>query len=352
MAKRPLWSGVIGFGLVQIPVGMHSAEEHSDDLSMTLLDARDHNPVGYKHYNKVTGKDVPKERRIKGYEVAKNEFVVLTDADFKAANVKATETIEIHSFVDAAEVPTLHYDRPYWLSPLKKGAKPYVLLREALEKTGKVGIATVVMRGRQHLCAVYAVDDVLGLQTLRYDDEVRPADELEIDAELGKVHLKPAEVEMAAKLVEGMEGPFDISEIHDTYKDDLLAVINERKKNPEHIPEPKKAPAPIDTGIDLMALLQESVSSRLSTSKAKPKAASKTKTTAKTEVEAEETEETETTETEAATKKKKATKTANAAHPAHTSKTASTKKKASRSPRASTKPKRTRAAFAADSKTR
>lgn len=338
MAKRPLWSGVIGFGLVQIPVGLHSAEEHSDDLSMTLLDAKDHNPVGYKHYNKVTGKDVPKERRVKGYEVAKNEFVVLTDADFKAANVKATETIEIHSFVDAAEVPTLHYDRPYWLSPLKKGAKPYVLLREALEKTGKVGIATVVMRGRQHLCAVYAVDDVLGLQTLRYDDEVRPADELEIDAELDKVHLKPAEVEMAAKLVEGMQGPFDISEIHDTYKDDLMAVINERKKNPEHIPQPKKAPAPIDTGIDLMALLQESVSSRLSTSKPK---------TAKTKAKAEETE---TTTTTAA--KKAPAKTANAAHPAHTSKTASTKKKASRSPRAATKPKRTRAAASADSKTR
>lgn len=327
MAKRPLWTGVIGFGLVQIPVGMHSAEEHTDDLSMTLLDANDHNPVGYKHYNKVTGKDVPKQRRIKGYEVARNEFVVLTDADFKAANVKATETIEIHSFVDASEVPTLHYDRPYWLSPLKKGAKPYVLLREALAKTGKVGIATVVMRGRQHLCAVYAVDDVLGLQTLRYEDEVRPADELEIDAELDKVHLKPAEVEMAAKLVEGMQGPFDISELHDTYKDDLMVIINERKKNPEHIPEPKKASAPFDSGIDLMALLQESVSSRLSSSKVKTAAKQKATTT---------------------TTKKATAKTTNAAHPAHTSKTASTKKKASRSPRAGTKPKRTRAAASTD----
>jgi len=328
MAKRPLWSGVIGFGLVQIPVGMHSAEEHGDDLSMTLLDAKDHNPVGYKHYNKVTGKDVPKERRVKGYEVSKNEYVVLTDADFKAANVKATETIEIHSFVDTADVPTLHYDRPYWLSPLKKGAKPYVLLREALEKTGKVGIATVVMRGRQHLCAVYAVNDVLALQTLRYEDEVRSADGLDIEADLDKVHLKPAEVEMAAKLVEGMEGPFDISDIHDSYKDDLLAVIEQRKKNPEHIPEPKKAPPPVDTSIDLMALLQESVSSRLSS--AKPKMAAKSKATT--------------------TEKKATTKTKNAAHPAHTAKTASTKKKASRSPRAAgTKPKRTRAATAATS---
>lgn len=269
MAKRPLWNGVIGFGLVQIPVGMHSAEEHGEDLSMTLLDANDHSPVGYKHYNKVTGEDVPKERRIKGYEVAKDEYVILSDADFKAANVKATETIEIHSFVDADDIPSLRFDRPYWLSPQKKGAKPYVLLRQALQMTGKVAVATVVMRARQYLCAVFPVGDVLALQTLRYDDEVRPVDDLEIEDELDKVHLKPAEIEMAAKLVEGMEGPFDTSALRDTYKDDLMAIIEERKKNPEHIPEPQKAPEPLDSTIDLMALLQESVSSRVSAAKAK-----------------------------------------------------------------------------------
>lgn len=318
MAKRPLWSGVIGFGLVQIPVGMHSAEEHGDDLAMTLLDKKDHSPVGYKHYNKVTGEEVPKERRVKGYEVSKDKYVVLSDKDFKAANVKATETIDIQSFVDADDVPAIHYDRPYYLSPLKKGAKPYVLLRDALAKTGKVGIATFVMRGRQHLCAVYAVDDVLALQTLRYEDEVRPADELEIDAELKKVHAKPAEVEMAAKLVEGMEGPFDIGEIHDSYKDDLMAVIDARKKDPEYIPEVKKPAATVDAGIDLMALLQESVSSRL---KSSSKSASSKASTGAT--------------------KKTATKKANTAHPAHSAKTASTKKKATRSA-ASGKPKRTR----------
>ncbi len=280
MAKRPLWNGVIGFGLVQIPVGMHSAEEHGEDLSMTLLDAEDHNPVGYKHYNKVTGEEVPKERRIKGYEVAKDEYVVLTDADFKAANVKATETIEIHFFVDAEDIPSLRYDRPYWLSPQKKGAKPYVLLRQALQMTGKVAIATVVMRARQYLCAVFPVGDVLALQTLRYDDEVKPASELELEEEIDKIHLKPAEIEMAAKLVEGMEAAFDTSAIRDTYKDDLMAIIEERKKNPEHIPEPRKAEAPVDATIDLMALLQESVSQRVSSSSAgssKKKAAGKSR---------------------------------------------------------------------------
>ncbi len=266
MAKRPLWNGVIGFGLVQIPVGMHSAEEHGEDLSMTMLDADDHAPVGYKHYNKVTGVEVPKERRIKGYEVAKDEYVVLTDADFKAANVKATETIEIHFFVDADEIPSLRLDRPYFLSPQKKGAKPYLLFRQALQMTGKVAVATVVMRARQSLCAVFPVGDALALQTLRYDDEVRGVDDLELETELGKITLKPAEIEMAVKLVEGMEAPFDTSGIRDTYKDDLLAIIDDRTKNPEHIPTPRKLAEPIDASIDLIALLQESVSQRLSSS--------------------------------------------------------------------------------------
>jgi DNA end-binding protein Ku len=257
-----LWSGVISFGLVQIPVGLHSAESHSDDLALNLLDVKDHAPVGYQHINKVTGEPVPKERRVKGYEVAKNQYVILTDADFKAANVKATETVDIQAFVDAEEIPSLRYERPYWLSPQKKGAKPYVLLRQALQMTGKVAVATIVMRQRQHLCAVFPSGDALALQMLRYDDEVRGADDVGIDEELKGVHLKPAEIEMATRLVEGMQGPFDTREFKDTYKDDLMAMIEARKTDPYYVPEaPKKQKAAEDTS-DLMALLEQSVQSR------------------------------------------------------------------------------------------
>ena len=274
---RPLWSGNISFGLVQIPVGILSAERHSDDLSMTLLDVRDHAPVGYKHVNKATGEEVPKELRVKGYEVDKNQYVILTDADFKAANVKATETIEIHSFVDAEEIPSLRFERPYWLSPQRKGQKPYVLLRQALQMTGKVAVATVVMRARQYLCVVFPVGDALALQTLRYDDELLAPDDVDLPKQLEGVSVKPAEIEMAAKLVEGMAGPFDTADFKDTYQDDLRAIIEERRAHPERAPEiPPHAEKPADDVLDLMSLLQRSVEERVgepsSSSSSKPAA--------------------------------------------------------------------------------
>lgn len=260
--SRAQWSGVISFGLVQIPVGLHSAESHAEELSLTLLDADDNAPVGYQHINKITGEPVPKERRVKGYEVAKNQYVVLNDADFKAANVKATETIDIHVFVDAAEIPSLRFERPYWLAPQNKGAKPYVLLRQALQMTGKVAVATIVMRARQHLCCVFPFGDALALQLLRYDDEVKGSADAGVDDEVKGVHVKPAEIEMATKLVEGMEGPFDTSEFHDSYVDDLKALIEARSKDPLYVPEAPKKEEPAEDSSDLMSLLERSVKAR------------------------------------------------------------------------------------------
>ncbi|MDP2340935.1 MAG: Ku protein [Deltaproteobacteria bacterium] len=261
---RALWSGNISFGLVQIPVGVHSAEAHEDDLPMTLLDVRDHAPVGYKHVNKISGEEVPKELRVKGFEVAKNKFVVLTDADFRAANVKATETIEIQRFVDVGDIPSLRFERPYWLSPQRKGQKPYVLLREALEKTGKVAVATIVMRQRQNLCVVFPVGDVLAMQLLRYDNETVDAKDIGIPDQLEGVVVKPAEIEMATQLVQGMTGPFDTSEFHDTYQDDLRAIIDQRRAHPDSVPEvPKKKHAGTAEVTDLMSLLQRSVQERV-----------------------------------------------------------------------------------------
>ncbi len=254
---RPLWQGSISFGLVQIPVGLVRAEDGGEELSFTLLDDKDHSPVGYRHVNKNTGEEVPKERRIKGYEVDKGKYVILTDDDFKRANVKATETIDILSFVDPGEIPVTRFERPYWITPLPRGAKACELLTEALTKTGKVGIATLVLRNRQHLCAVVPHEGSLVLELLRFDDEIgeKPA--------VSHPKIQAAELDMAVKLVEGMHVPFAELKVKDTYHDDLMKLIEERSAHPEKIPAP--APSKRDDGgevVDIMSLLKKSVAER------------------------------------------------------------------------------------------
>ncbi|HEV8548647.1 MAG TPA: Ku protein, partial [Polyangiaceae bacterium] len=154
---RAIWTGTVGFGLVQIPVALHGGEEH-DELDMRLLDRRDFAPIGYERINKVTGKEVPWEEIVKGYEHAEGEYVVLTDADFQSANVKATRAIDILDFVDFSSIDPRLIDRPYYLSPTKAGRKAYALLRDVLRRTGKAGIGKIVIRTRQHLAAVVARD--------------------------------------------------------------------------------------------------------------------------------------------------------------------------------------------------
>jgi DNA end-binding protein Ku len=286
---RSMWSGSISFGLVQIPVGLYTAENREEGIRLTLLDSNDMSPVGYRHINKNTGEEVPKERRVKGYEVAKDEYVILTDEDFKRANVKATETIDIHSFVDAGDIPITRFEKPYYMAPPKKGTKAYALLLQALHRTGKVGLATFVMRQRQHLCAVVPMDDVLVLEILRYDYEIADPAEQGVAPELESVKLSSAEIEMAERLIEGMAAPFSTVELRDTYHDDLLALIEERRDHPEHIPTPlPKEKKPSGKVVDIMSLLKKSVEERATghggaaaDKRAKPerKRAARTKTT-------------------------------------------------------------------------
>ena len=201
---RALWKGAISFGLVHIPVELISASlEHELDLSM--LDRRDFAPIGYKRYNKRTGKEVEWDDIIKGYEYKKDEYVVLSDEDLRQANVKATQTIAIDTFVDAVEVPLTFYEHPYYLLPAKGGEKVYALLRETLRKANKVGIASVVMRTKQHLCALVCVGDAIVLNTLRYADELRPTDDLDLPGStLKAAGISEKELKMAMSLVEGM----------------------------------------------------------------------------------------------------------------------------------------------------
>jgi DNA end-binding protein Ku len=248
--------GSISFGLVQIPVGLHTAAGTPEtSLDFTLLDKKDHAPVGYKHVNKVTGEEVPKERRIKGYEVEKGKYVILSEEDFKRANVKATETIDIVGFVDPEEIPVLRFEKPYYVAPEKRGVKAYAILRDALAAANKVGVATVVFRNRQHLCAVVPVDDFIVLEILRYGEEIRDAPAIDADAP----KISDAELEMAMRLIEGMSTHFDDIEVKDKYHEDLLHLIEERAAHPEQVPEPlPKEKKPRGEVVDIMALLKQS----------------------------------------------------------------------------------------------
>jgi DNA end-binding protein Ku len=279
VAARALWKGAISFGLVHIPVEMYSAvQEH--ELDLTMLDRRDFSPVGYKRYNKSTGKEVTWDDIVKGYEYEDNEYVVLSDEDLKRANVEATQTIDIQAFVDAADVPLTYYEQPYYLAPSRGGAKVYALLRETLRKAGKIGIATVVIRTKQHLCALVCVEDKIVLNTLRYASEIRDATELKLPpATMKAAGISDKELQMALSLVEGMSEEWKPEQYHDTYKDDVLALVKKKIKAGQTktitAAEPEAKAPKSSNVVDLVALLQDSLGKRpaKASTNAKPKRA-------------------------------------------------------------------------------
>jgi len=258
---RVLWKGAIVFGLVNIPVGLYSAERRNE-LSFAMLDRRDMAPVGYKRFNKDSGKEVPWDQIVKGYEYEDGRYVVFSDADFKAANVAATQTVDIMHFVDPAQLPFILYETPYYLAPDKRGARGYVLLRETLKKARKVAVAEVVIRTRQYLAIVAPFENVLVLNTLRFPDEVRSPKELDVPEPRAGA-AKPAEVQMALHLVEEMTRDFDPRLYHDTYREDVMTRVKAKIKageteviTPEEPERPASRKAEV---IDLMALLKRSI---------------------------------------------------------------------------------------------
>lgn len=261
---RGLWKGAISFGLVNVPVELFSAERRSSEIDLTMLDKRDLAPVGYKRYNKSTGEDVPWAEIVKGYEYEDDKYVVLSDEDFRRANIDASKTVDIQAFVDLNEIPPLFFETPYYLAPGKRGEKAYALLRDAMKKSGKAGIATVVIRTRQYLAAVIAQDDVLVMNTLRYADELKGVEELGVPAATLHAKATPKEIEMALRLIDDMAEKWQPEKFKDTYRDDLMERINEKikKGQTEEITAPDKH-AEKETAsanvIDLMALLKKSV---------------------------------------------------------------------------------------------
>lgn len=281
MASRAIWKGTIGFGLVQIPVDLVTAEERSESLSFTMLDQRNMAKVGYERVNKETGDKVPWEEVVKGYELDSGEFVVLNDSDFQRANVEATQTIDIVQFVEMADVDWIYCEKPYFLRPTKKGLKAYALLRDTLRESGKVGVATVVIRSRQHLALVIPRGDAMVLEVIRYADQIKSEEELDLPTtELAKMNVTKAERDMAEQLVDGMTQPLDLSQFHDTYREDVLRIIQEKADrgdvNVVTEEEPVEKKPARGREVDLMAMLKQSIEQHGAKGATKPAAANET----------------------------------------------------------------------------
>jgi DNA end-binding protein Ku len=268
--RSGIWKGSLSFGLLNIPVTLQTAAE-DNDLHFSMLDGKNLAPIKYHKVNAETGKEVPYDRIVKGYEYKKGEFVIMDDKDFKAANIKATQTIDIEDFVLLSEIDTMLFEKPYYLVPQKDGAKGYALLHQALLKTEKVAVAKVVIRTKQHLCAVLAKGDYLILEILRFAHEIKDVNEVDYlkEAKATKTKLNPRELKMAEDLIKGMTAKWKPDKYKDTYYADLMKRIQLKVKagkghvieEPEEDTELLK-PTKVD---DLMPLLKQSLAARSKT---------------------------------------------------------------------------------------
>jgi len=260
---RGLWKGAISFGLVNVPVELFSAQKRSGGVDLTMLDRRDLAPVGYKRVNKASGKEVPWDDVVKGYEYEDDKYVVLSEEDFRRANPEAAKTVDILAFVDMADIAPLYFETPYYLGPGKRGEKAYALLRDAMAKAGKAGIASVVIRTKQYLAALMPQGEALVLNTLRYHKELKSADDLDIPEKLEGHKPSAKELDMALRLIDDMADDWKPERYHDTYHEDLMKRIEEKIKagQTEEITEPEKEERPAKGAevVDLMALLRKSV---------------------------------------------------------------------------------------------
>jgi DNA end-binding protein Ku len=254
---RAIWKGSISFGLVNIPISLYPATR-KEELSFRLLRGSDLSPVNYKRVAEKDGKEVPWNQIVKGYEYEKGKYVVLKDEDFQRVDLEATQTVDIQDFVDQEEIDPMFFYKPYYLEPQKGGDKAYVLLRDTLKETGKVGIAKVVIKTRQYLAGVKAEDDVLVLELMHFAEELAEADKLKVPK---KLEPGKREIDMATALVNSMSSKWDPKKYKDDYREALMEVIEEKVEagGKEIEEKPKKKAPPSTKVIDLVAVLQESL---------------------------------------------------------------------------------------------
>ncbi|KIZ50698.1 DNA repair protein [Pseudomonas oryzihabitans] len=275
---RSIWKGAVSFGLVHIPVSVVSATRQSG-IDFDWLDERSLDPVGYKRINKTTGKEVPSEHIVKGIEHGKGKYVVLSEDEIHNALPEATRTIDILTFVEAREISILHFEKPYYLAPDKNGEKVYALLRDTLSAAGKVGVANLVMHSKQHLAVIMPLGDALVLNTLRWADEVRSAEDVGLEGLDAKVSKK--EVDMAQRLVDDMTEQWDPEQYHDTFKDNVMSLV-ERKLKDGKLEAVAEEPEAEDSGadvIDLTELLRRSLGGKKDKAKEAPKSKSSGRST-------------------------------------------------------------------------
>ena len=221
---RAIWTGSIGFGLVNIPVKMYSAVEEST-LDLDMLDKKDHANIRFKRVNENTGKEVAWQNIVRGY-LLNDRYVVLDDSDFEKASPEKTKHIEITQFVDEKEIDSTDFEVPYYLEPEKSGGRAYNLLRDALEKTGKAGVGLFVMHKREHVCIIKAIDDDLVVTRIPFPQEIRSPKDIHVPAATSK----PSEIKMAVNLIDQLTEPFKPDKYKDDYTDKLMKIIRAKSK--------------------------------------------------------------------------------------------------------------------------
>lgn len=260
---RVLWKGAISFGLVHIPVGLYPASRE-DSIDFDWLDKRSMDPVGYKRVNKKTGKEIERENIVKGIKQEDGQYVLMTEDEIKSALPRTTQTIEIEAFVDADRIPFVYLEKPYYLEPIGKAEKVYVLLRETLREAGKIGIARVVIATKQHLAALIPAGPALMLNTLRWASEIRPWNELKLPEEGSKgVKLSAGELKMAQQLVDDMSGDWRPEDYVDTFKQAVMALVDAKveagdTKTVRPVEKLEEGGAPSNV-VDLTELLKRSL---------------------------------------------------------------------------------------------
>lgn len=262
---RAIWKGAISFGLVNIPIALFPASR-SEELKFRLLRKKDLSPVNYKRVAEADGKEVQWSDIVKGYEYEKGKFVVINEEDFKRVDIEATQTVDIISFVELEEVNPIFFHKPYYMEPQKGGDRAYVLLREALKSTGKIGIAKVVIKTRQHLAAVKPQEQGLMLELMHFADEIHDVEDFKLphSAEIGK-----KELEMAKSLIATMTEEWKPENYADEYREALEKMIEEKVEHPDK-EAPKAAPKQKPSNvIDLVKVLEESLG-KAGHSKTKP----------------------------------------------------------------------------------
>ncbi len=280
---RAIWKGSISFGLVNIPISLYPATK-SEELHFALLRKSDLSPINFRRVAQTDGKEVPWDEIVKGYEYEKGKFIVLREEDFKRVDIEATQSVDIVDFVELAEVNPMHFQKPYYMEAGRGADKAYGLLKEALQKSGKVGIAKVVIRTRQHLASVKPNGDFLVLELMHFADEIVSSDALK-KPEGGKVG--PKELEMATALIGSLTRPWDPQRYEDDYRVAMLKVIDEKiaagGKDVPKVPG-KTGGKPATNVIDLVSVLQQSLDQATASSgakKAKPSGKTEPKQPAK-----------------------------------------------------------------------